>query len=161
LGEKLFLTNINALKSHGLFRIITFASQQNQKFVVLSKLKLKIVFFLGLLSTPLPYLLLAAFYFFGFAMGMFNNSTGEESSETVAALSIPAEVKQKNVESAVFYYQIHSEINHEQISGLQTSVKPDTFPPDIQTEVFLHQNSDVPEFFLNGFRFSRPPPSFC
>jgi hypothetical protein len=119
------------------------------------------VFFLGLLSSPLPYLLLAAFYFFGFAMGMFNNSTGDESTETVSAVTIPAEVRQKPIETAVFFYQVNSEINHNQITNCQSSDKSSTFPPDIKKEVLRSQNHSVPEFFVNGFRFSRPPPAHC
>ncbi len=119
------------------------------------------MFFLGLLSSPLPYLLLAAFYFFGFATGMFNNSTEDEPSNTVSAVTIPAEVRQKTTETAVFFYQVNSEINHNQITNCQTSDQPSTFPPDIQKQVFQNQNSEVRKFFLDGFRFLRPPPAHC
>ncbi len=119
------------------------------------------MFFLGLLSTPLPYLLLAAFYFFGFAMGMFNSKSDEDVTENAIALTIPAEVKEKSPESAVFYFNVYSELNHDQIIDLQTEFKPNTYPPDIRQQVFRDRNAELPEFFLNGFRFSRPPPSFC
>lgn len=119
------------------------------------------MFFLGLLSTPLPYLLLAAFYFFGFAMGMFNSKSDEEVTENTVALSIPAEVKEKSPESAVFYFNVYSEVNHDQIIDLPTEAISNTYPPDIRIQVFRDRNAELPEFFLNGFRFSRPPPSFC
>ena len=119
------------------------------------------MFFLGLLSTPLPYLLLAAFYFFGFAMGMFNNSTGEEPADAVSAVTIPAEVKQQIHETATFYYQVNSEISCNSIEIIQPTHQPETYPPDIRQQVFWDKNSVIPEIFLTGFRFSRPPPSVC
>lgn len=119
------------------------------------------MFFLGLLSTPLPYLLLAAFYFFGFAMGMFNSKSDEDITENNIALTIPAEVKEKSPDLAVFYFNAFSEVNHDQITDLQIEVKPSTYPPDIRQQFFRNRNTEVPQFFLNGFRFSRPPPSFC
>lgn len=119
------------------------------------------MFFLGLLSTPLPYLLLAAFYFFGFAMGMFNSKSDEDVTENAIALTIPAEVKEESPEMAVFYFQVSSEFHHDQIADLQITDKPTTYPPDIRQQVFRDRNAEIPEFILNGFRFSRPPPSFC
>ena len=76
------------------------------------------MFFLGLLSTPMPYLLLAAFYFFGFAMGMFNNKTGDEAVEPVASVTIPAEVKETKTENAVYYFHI----NNNQQNQIQTEL---------------------------------------
>jgi hypothetical protein len=119
------------------------------------------VFFLGLLSTPLPYLLLAAFYFFGFAMGMFNNSTGEETTEQIAAVTIPVEVKQKSVEPAIYFYQISS--SQTQIPTSSIIIEEDTsfFYPDSGKIIYPLTNCKIHEFLYSGFQFSRPPPSIC
>jgi len=117
------------------------------------------VFFLGLLSTPLPYLLLAAFYFFGFAMGMFNNSTGDEAVETISALTIPVEAKQKTAEPSTFYFQVNTAQNHIQSDVFISDETSSAHSPDIRTTVFQLRNTEVPDFYYSGFSFSRPPPS--
>ena len=119
------------------------------------------MFFLGLLSTPLPYLLLAAFYFFGFAMGMFNNSTGDEAVETVSSVTIPVEVKQKTTETSVHYYHVNNHKIQNQTDILRSEDKTTTFIPDTGTFTFQVRNIKVHEFLFSGFQFSRPPPSGC
>jgi hypothetical protein len=119
------------------------------------------VFFLGLLSTPLPYLLLAAFYFFGFAMGMFNNSTGEEAVETVSSVTIPVEVSQKTADQSVYYYQAYNDQVHNQTEVLKSDNLLSILFPDTGTRKYEIRNTDVSEFYLHGFHFSRPPPSGC
>jgi hypothetical protein len=119
------------------------------------------VFFLGLLSTPLPYLLLAAFYFFGFAMGMFNNSSGEEVTETVVSVTIPAENLKTAPEVSSYYFQFGEQQNQIQKDNflsedIFTSFFPDTGPirlyiPDLK----------IQEIHYSGFQFSRPPPAAC
>ena len=119
------------------------------------------MFFLGLLSTPLPYLLLAAFYFFGFAMGMFNNSTGEEAVETIASVTIPVEVNQKTADPSVFYYQAYNDQVHHQAEKIQSKDQIAVLFTDTGIPKYQLRNTDVPEFYLHGFHFSRPPPSGC
>jgi hypothetical protein len=117
------------------------------------------VFFLGLLSTPLPYLLLAAFYFCGFAMGMFNNSTGDEAVETISAVTIPVEAKQKTVDPSTFYVQVNTTHKHVQSDVFISEDTSSAHSPDIRTTVFHIRNTEVPDFCYSGFSFSRPPPS--
>jgi hypothetical protein len=119
------------------------------------------MFFLGLLSTPLPYLLLAAFYFFGFAMGMFNNSTGDEAIETVSSVTIPVEVKQIATDHSVYYYQVKNHKIQNQTEVLKSDDKTTVFIPDTGTIIFQVRNIKVHEFLFPGFQFSRPPPSGC
>jgi len=119
------------------------------------------VFFLGLLSTPLPYLLLAAFYFFGFAMGIFNNSSGEEVVETLSSVTIPVEVKQKTADHSVFYYQAYNDQFQHQTDVIKSDDKISAFFPDTGTINFYNRNIKVHEFLFSGFQFSRPPPSGC
>lgn len=121
------------------------------------------MFFLGLLSTPLPYLLLAAFYFFGFAMGMFNNNTGDENTEaTLSSVTIPAEIKQKNnTEHSVYYFQVTNPEKKIQNNTLKLSDLSVGFSPDTGPKVFFDRNAVFYEFQFSNFQFSRPPPSGC
>lgn len=119
------------------------------------------MFFLGLLSTPLPYLLLAAFYFFGFAMGLFNNSNGEETTEVVAAVTIQAETCKKASEQSTFFYQINQVNIQSQTDTILSENNLSFFPPDTGPTQFYIPDIKFMEFHYSGFRFSRPPPSAC
>jgi hypothetical protein len=119
------------------------------------------MFFLGLLSTPLPYLLLAAFYFFGFAMGMFNNSTGDDTTATVSSITIPIEVKQKTTDHSVYYFQVNNLQIQNQTTVLKSEDTTSAFLPDKGILIFQIRNIKVHDFLSPGFQFSRPPPSGC
>jgi hypothetical protein len=120
------------------------------------------MFFLGLLSTPLPYLLLAAFYFFGFAMGVFNNKTDEEPKTQVAAVTIPADIKEVKADHAVHYYQVNVDFQSK-ISKVKgelpdhSAFVPDTSPDDYFSLYYLKAYDSS---FIRSL-FSRPPPSVC
>jgi len=168
MSGNILMIYINSLNLYLLSRILTFANNKAiVKTLLLSinlirgiNLNLPAVFFFGLLSTPLPYLLLAAFYFFGFAMGVFNNSTGDESVETVAAVTIPVETKQKVSDNSTFYYQINADQIHVQADVLKSE---ETFPffPDTGAIIYDLSNVKVHELLFPGFQFSRPPPVSC
>ncbi|MDP2335337.1 MAG: hypothetical protein Q8N05_02585 [Bacteroidota bacterium] len=119
------------------------------------------MFFLGLLSTPLPYLLLAAFYFFGFAMGMFNNSTGDEATEATASVTIAAEVKQITNDQNTFYYQAYMDNFQSQADGITAENQTSSFSSDTGRIIYHFRNVKVHEFLFSSFQFSRPPPSVC
>ncbi len=122
------------------------------------------MFFLGLLSTPLPYLLLAAFYFFGFAMGVFNSSNGEETGAELASVTIQAETKEKITEESTYYIQVNRDIQqHYTSESLNTENTAILFiPPDTGTSVFRHsREKNHYEYLFSGFLFSRPPPATC
>jgi len=119
------------------------------------------MFFLGLLSTPLPYLLLAAFYFFGFAMGMFNNKTGDEIPETISSVTIPVEVKQQTNSHSNFYFQTNNDEIQHQNDILKSEDSTSAFLSDTGPTTFQVRNVKVHEFLFPGFQFSRPPPSGC
>lgn len=119
------------------------------------------MFFLGLLSTPLPYLLLAAFYFFGFAMGMFNNKTGDELTETIVSVTIPAEVKQKTSDQSAYYFQVNNREIQSQAQILKPENTVSAYIPDTGPATFKVWNINVIQTHLPAFLFSRPPPSVC
>jgi len=106
----------------------------------------------------MPYLLLAAFYFFGFAMGIFNNSTGEEVLE-IASVTIPVEAKQKTADHSIYYYQVKSEKIQNQTDILTSEASSSAFPPETGIITLPIRNIKVHEFIFSGFQFSRPPPS--
>lgn len=119
------------------------------------------MFFLGLLSTPLPYLLLAAFYFFGFAMGMFNNSSGDEVSESISTITIPVETKPAQVNQTAYYYQASSDHSYSQPDCLKSEENTSQFFPGTGSTILQFRNTQVHEFLFSGFQFSRPPPAGC
>lgn len=119
------------------------------------------MFFLGLLSTPLPYLLLAAFYFFGFAMGMFNNKTGDEPTETVSSVTIPAETVKKAPEQGTFYYQINPTQLQQHTDKTLSENTITSFSTDTGPMVVPIWDIKINDFYFSGFRFCRPPPSVC
>ena len=116
------------------------------------------MFFLGLLSTPLPYLLLAAFYFFGFAMGMFNNKTGDEATETVSSITIPAEVKTSAIDHSVYYFQVKKIEKQVHAETIKPEAKTSDFIPDTGPSNLKLRNIIIYEIHISGFLFSRPPP---
>lgn len=116
------------------------------------------MFFLGLLSTPLPYLLLAAFYFFGFAMGLFNNKTGDETTQTVVSVTISAEVKEEKTDQSFFYFKVNDNKQDNFRTELIDICKTFQFFPDTG---FV----SIPRYFLRSYNFlysnslfCRPPP---
>lgn len=116
------------------------------------------MFFLGLLSTPLPYLLLAAFYFFGFAFGVFNNSTNDEAIEADLSKIILTEISevQENNEATTFYASFDK--SQKTFETILINKPEDYLFPDI----FDGKNSVyckfIPDFEPNLVHFSRPPP---
>lgn len=119
------------------------------------------MFFLGLLSTPLPYLLLAAFYFFGFAMGMFNSNTGDEPAEVLASATIPVEVRQNADEPSIFYFQVQADQIHFQDTDIIHEENASLFPPDTGSSTYFVMNDKVSGILFGRFQFSRPPPLPC
>lgn len=119
------------------------------------------MFFLGLLSTPLPYLLLVGIYFFGFALGMFTNKPDENSTQTVSSVTIPVEVKQKATDHAVYYYKVGSERVQSQTDLLKPDNKAFSFSPDTGTHITQFRNVNVHGFHFPAVQFSRPPPPGC
>lgn len=94
-------------------------------------------------------------------MGMFNNSSGEESPETVSSMTIPVEIKEKTSDITVYYYQANDQQVQKQVNILRPENTSASFSPDTGMFIFPLRNIKVREFLFSGFRFSRPPPSVC
>lgn len=93
-------------------------------------------------------------------MGMFNNSSDEESPVVVSAIVIPVEAKQKTVEKNTYFYQQNGQSEFQQNSKAITAFDTSSFFfSDTRSSTFLITNDERGDFHLSGFRFSRPPPS--
>jgi hypothetical protein len=119
------------------------------------------MFFLGLLSTPIPYLLLAAFYFFGFAMGMFNNKIDDEVAEPVVSVTIPAEVKENKTEQTVYYFHVNREPKTQTQPGLKFECNFAEFAPDTGPTLLICYSVGAYDFNYSNSLFCRPPPVLC
>ena len=119
------------------------------------------MFFLGLLSTPLPYLLLAAFYFFGFAMGMFNNGNEDKVVDRFAAITLTAEIKPKTVDHSSFYFRLDVEKDQTQCKFTKPEADTSATFFDICGITLPVGGIKIKPVFFSGFYFSRPPPNYC
>jgi hypothetical protein len=119
------------------------------------------MFFLGLLSTPMPYLLLAAFYFFGFAMGLFNNKTEEEVIETAAVKTIVVESGTSSMEHTAFYYDQYKPGKAQVELSKAVSPFAQIFATDTGPSPHTIYCSPTYDFVYSHSQFSRPPPADC
>jgi hypothetical protein len=125
--------------------------------------KLTEMFFLGLLSTPLPYLLLAAFYFFGFAMGLFNNKTGDEITGSVEVVAIAGVANEDISEKCVYFFQTGNSDSDKDYSQVKSIVERviNQFEPDPGIFVFSSYRTVLYNFKYSNSLFCRPPPVVC
>jgi len=119
------------------------------------------VFFIGLLSTPLPYLLLAGFYFFGFAMGMFQNSTEDQTLEPIASITIEHEVAPSMDNHSTFHYLGDTNKIQTQSKSLPSDECILPLFSDSGIIQILQKDTGIQKSLFSKSRFSRPPPSFC
>ena len=120
------------------------------------------MFFLGLLSTPLPYLLLAVFYFFGFATGMFKVDAESELNTQVQVKNIQVEAQTYRVEKTGNTFQFH-EYQFDFQKKVAYCAIPSVQPPPPVGEnekliYFLHDNK-IHHFSISEYSFCRPPPT--
>ncbi len=117
------------------------------------------MFLFGILSSPLPYLLMAVFYFFGFATGMFKGNADNEPGEQIQVKNIQVEPQTKTSEIVEFSFQFH-DYNFQKKTEKYT-VTPAQPPAVCQKEKLIYfvydintQHSSTSEYY-----FCRPPPS--
>lgn len=117
------------------------------------------MFLFGILSSPLPYLLLAAFYFFGFATGMFHKEVADsdENSQTQVKNIQVEPLAEKLVKSENDFHFYQYDFKKKFVDSAVQSIQP---PPDRQKEkiiYFVHELK-IPHSSLSDFYFCRPPP---
>lgn len=117
------------------------------------------MFLFGILSSPLPYLLMAAFYFIGFATGMFRVNADSEPKTYIQVKNIQVEPKTQGIEKSVdaFHfqdYQSQKKADNFTISSVQPS-------PVGQNEklIYIVHELKIPHSSTSEYYFCRPPPT--
>ena len=117
------------------------------------------MFFLGLLSTPLPYLLIAVFYFIGFATGMFKGNAESEPIAQLQVKNIQVEPHAPSIEKpgGTFHFQEYNTQN--KISDCTISlVQPSPIGQNEKLTYFVHKLK-IPHSSTSEYPFCRPPPT--
>lgn len=117
------------------------------------------MFLFGILSSPLPYLLLAVFYFIGFATGIFAGNTDQETQEQPETKNIRVEPQAKAdvLVSVNFHYTDYSFqkklVDPDNKSTMTSAV--------CAKEKLIYRVHDIKinPFFLADSNFCRPPPA--
>ncbi|OFX61180.1 MAG: hypothetical protein A2066_08830 [Bacteroidetes bacterium GWB2_41_8] len=117
------------------------------------------MFLFGILSSPLPYLLIAIFYFFGFATGMFSGSADSETSEQIQVKNIQVEPQEKTFETAESTFKYHDYYHQKKITDSTVlSMWPSAFSQK-EKLIYLVHNIKVHHSPTSETIFCRPPPS--
>lgn len=117
------------------------------------------VFLFGILSSPLPYLLMAAIYFLGFATGMFHKEVADSDENIQTQVKNIQTVPQadQGIESDKNFHFYQYDFKKKFVDSLVQSIQP---PPDRQKEKIIYFVHDIkiPHSSLSDFYFCRPPP---
>ena len=151
-----FHTKLLHLPSNKTTSIFVLIFNVLQCIIYLNK---KTVFFLGLLSTPLPYLLLAVFYFFGFATGMFKGDADIEPITQVQVRNIQFEPQISIAEKSENTFQFHKYNFQKKVA--YCAVQSPQPPPIPQNEKLIYwvHGLKIPHSFTSEYYFCRPPPT--
>lgn len=117
------------------------------------------MFLFGILSSPLPYLLMAVFYFFGFATGMFKGNADSETGEQILVKNIQVEPQTKTFETAesTFHYHDYS-FQKKIVDYTAQSIWPSAVCQKEKLNYFVH-DVKVQRSSASESNFCRPPPS--
>lgn len=117
------------------------------------------MFLFGILSSPLPYLLMAVFYFFGFATGMFKGNSDSEPEQQLQVKNIQVEPQTKTFEITELSFQFHDYKFQENIDNY--AVISTQSPAVRQKEKLIYFVHDIKthHLFTSEYNFCRPPPS--
>lgn len=117
------------------------------------------MFLFGILSSPLPYLLMAVFYFFGFATGMFkgNADSGPEKQLQVKNMQVEPQAKTFETSENTFHYRDYSF----QKKITDYAVQPVLAPAVCQKEKLIYFVNDIKvhQSPTSESYFCRPPPA--
>jgi len=116
------------------------------------------VFLFGILSSPLPYLLMAVFYFFGFASGIFKGDADAESGDSIQVSSIQLEKPDQAIIYTEKTYHFQEFQKHETTNLIVVKAfAPQNLFQDTSNIFYIH-DIDVHRFNFSETQFSRPPP---
>ena len=116
------------------------------------------MFLFGILSSPLPYLLMAVFYFFGFATGMFKGNDDTEKIAQIQVKNIHIEPQAKISENTESTYQFQ-DYSFQKITT-DYAVQPIQSSAISQKEklIYFVHDIEVDTSPTSEYYFSRPPP---
>ena len=117
------------------------------------------MFLFGILSSPLPYLLMAAFYFFGFVTGMFQKEAYDDDKNAevqVKIIHIESQTKHLVKVEKNFHYH-HYTVEKKAIDCSVTSTQSLPYSKKEKLIYFVH-DIKIPPTSISDFSFCRPPP---
>ena len=94
-------------------------------------------------------------------MGMFNNKTGDEVTEPLASVTIPADVKEITSDHAVYYYQVNQQSQVQVLADYKSESQSIGYIPDTSPTSYLDYYLGTYEFKFSTSLFCRPPPTVC
>lgn len=116
------------------------------------------MFLIGILSGPLPYILMAAFYIFGFVAGMFQKETADLDSQVqIQVNNIQVQPVASTSDKAENNFHFN---NYKAQQKVQDCVKVTLpLPPGSKEKLiyFVH-DIKIPHTSISDFYFCRPPP---
>lgn len=117
------------------------------------------MFLFGILSSPLPYLLMAAFYFIGFATGMFSVDADSEPDATIQVKNIQVESKTQGFEKSVDAFHFHEYKSQKKTDNCSiSSVQPSPVGQNEKLIYVVHELK-IPHSSTSEYYFCRPPPT--
>ena len=119
------------------------------------------MFLFGILSSPLPYLLLAAFYFFGFVTGMFQKEVSEDDKIAeiqVNTIHIESQTKHFAGTDNTFHFH-HYKVEKKVIDCTNVTTQSLPFSKKEKLIYFVH-DIKIPHTSISDYSFCRPPPSY-
>jgi hypothetical protein len=115
------------------------------------------VFLFGLLSTPLPYILIASIYLLGFASGIFSNQEVAENKVQEQQTIRHEQIVQPEENCILFCNEFNKQIKEIDFELLKHSFYNEYDTGQIN---FRIEQIEIQSFCYSCDRFSRPPP-FC
>ena len=117
------------------------------------------MFLFGILSSPLPYLLMAVFYFFGFATGMFKADAESEPNAQVQVKNIQVEPQTARFEKSQYTYQFHKFNFQKKVAYCAVQPVQPILVPINEKIIYFIQELKIPHSFISEYSFCRPPPT--
>ena len=117
------------------------------------------MFLFGILSSPLPYLLMAAFYFIGFATGMFSVNADSEPDAPIQVKNLQVEPKTQGFEKSKDTFHFHEYKFQKKANNCSIlSVQPSPVGQNEKLIYIVHELK-IPHSPTTEYHFCRPPPT--
>jgi len=118
------------------------------------------VFLFGILSSPLPYLIMAAFYFFGFVTGMFQKEVLEDDKNAEIQVStIHVEPPSKQTVKAENNFHFHHYKSEKKVVDSSKHITQSLPYSSKEKLIYFVHDIKIPSTTFPDYSFCRPPPS--